>query len=80
MEEIVELLVQRLADDESWQGDLRDEERKAALLWASTFFRGRVNELVAEARSKLRALDMVIAEDNGVDGIERGAIVKAWLA
>jgi len=75
VDDLIEQLVGRLAEDECWQGNLTDDERKAALDWARTQLRSQVNEWFTAMRGRLRSLGALMNSDC----IERAAVLEAWL-
>jgi len=75
VDDLIEQLMGRLAEDESWQGNLTDDERKAALDWARGRLRSQVNEWLTTMRGRLRSLGALM----GSDCIERAAVLQAWL-
>jgi predicted DNA-binding ribbon-helix-helix protein len=76
---LVEQLVGRLAEDEGWQGNLTDDERKAALDWARAQLRAQLRSQVSgwltAMRGRLRTLGALMNSDC----IERAAVLQAWL-
>ena len=75
VDDLIEQLVGRLAEDEGWQGNLTDEERKAALDWARVQLRSQVSEWLTAMRGRLRTLGALMS----LDCIERAAVLQAWL-
>ena len=75
VDDLIEQLMERLAEDESWQGNLTDEERKAALNWARVQLRTQVSEWLTAMRARLRTLGALMSSDC----IERDAVLEAWL-
>lgn len=75
VDDMIEQLMERLAEDEGWQGNLMDEERKAALNWARVQLRSQVSEWLTAVRARLRTLGALMNSDC----IERAAVLEAWL-
>ena len=75
VDDLIEQLVGRLSEDEGWQGNLTDEERKAALDWAREQLRSQVSEWLTAMRGRLRTLGALMSSNC----IERDAVLDAWL-
>jgi len=75
VDDLIEQLMGRLAEDESWQGNLTDDERRAALDCARAQLRSQVSEWLTVIRGRLRTLGVLMSSDC----IERAAVLQAWL-
>ena len=80
VDDLIEQLMERLAEDESWQGNLTDEERKAALNWARVQLRTQVSEWLTAMRARLRTLGALMHSDMTPPiCLDRAAVLEAWL-
>ena len=80
VDDLIEQLVGRLSEDEGWQGNLTDEERKAALDWAREQLRSQVSEWLTAMRARLRTLGALMHSDMTPPiCLDRAAVLEAWL-
>ncbi len=77
MDELVEALVAKLAENEAWQDNLTDNERKAALDWAREKLRHTAQDALIQVRANLRTLGLVMGPSP--DFVCREDVLRALL-
>lgn len=77
MMELLEALIVQLAQDKSWQSNLTEAERQAALCWATEHLRTAMQSTYTETRARLRTLNVMMGSSPNFVG--RGTALRAWL-
>ena len=74
---LIDALLARLREDETWQGNLSEAERKAAQSWAAEYLRTRTQGAFVEVRQRLRTLNFLMGPSPNF--VARGTALRAWL-
>lgn len=77
MDELVEALVARLAEDEAWQSGLTDSERTAILKWVREELRCNVQATLTKVRGRLRTIALTMGQSP--DYVSRVDVLRALL-
>lgn len=74
---LIDNLVAQVGEDKNWQSNLTDEERKAALNWATKYLRSLTEGAFTDVRQRLRTLNFLMGPSPNF--VARDKALQAWL-